>query len=44
MKANDQILKRKENKMEGEGKDEDLKEFGEMSEEHSTYLGGVMVV
>lgn len=39
MKATNQILKGKENKMEGDGKDEDLKEFGEMSEEHSTYPG-----
>lgn len=39
MKATNQILKGKENKMEGDGKDEDLKEFGEMSEEHLTYPG-----
>lgn len=44
LKAKNQTLKQKENKMEGDGKDEDLEECGEMREECSDALGCVTVV
>lgn len=43
LKAKKQVLKQKENKMEDDGKDEDLEECGEMREECSDALGCVVV-